>query len=103
VEALLEEEEGHLVDHLDGDGQALDGLEVEDLDGRLEGFLGPGTTWEPSMEMVAFVWQENHLLPSLETVAKLYTGCRSWRITTSSTEPLKWSPTLLTVLLTPLH
>jgi hypothetical protein len=63
---LLEEEEDHLVDHPDGDGWVLDGLEVEDLDGCLEDSLGLGTTWELSTEMAAFAWQENPQLPSLE-------------------------------------
>jgi hypothetical protein len=96
---LLEEEE----DHLDGDGQALDGQEVEDRDGHLEGSLGLDITWEWAMETAAFTWQENHLLPSLEIAAKLYTGWWSWRTITSLTEPLKLLPTLLTVLLMPSH
>jgi hypothetical protein len=99
----LEEVEDHLVDHLDRDGQAPDGLEVEDLDGHLEDSLDLDTTWEPFMEMAAFVWQESPLLPSLEIIAKPYTGWQNWRIITSSTEPLKLSPTPLTVLLMPLR
>jgi hypothetical protein len=100
VEALLEEEEE---DHLDGDGQVLDGLEVKDLDGHLEGSLDLDTTWELAMEMAAFAWQENHLLPSLGITAKLYTGWWNWRTITSLTEPLKPSPTLLATLLMPSH
>ena len=99
VEALLEEEEGRP----DGDGQALDGQEVEDLDGHLEDSLGLDTTWELAMETAAFAWQGNHLLPSLEITAKLYTGWQSWRTITSSTEPLKLSLTPLTALLMPSH
>jgi hypothetical protein len=98
---LLEEEEDCLVDHLDGDGQVLGGLEVKDPDGHLEDSLDLGTTWEPSMEMAAFAWQGSHLLPLQEIAAKPYTGWQSWRTITSLTEPLRLLLTPLIVSLMP--